>query len=95
MKKIIIISAIIVALAAVFAVFAVKTDLFKSAETKQDVLEEKNKVKNLNMPAKFPSKIQGNIRFMDKEKFREAVKKIKEKQEKDPDSKSQGGSCGK
>lgn len=92
MKKIIIISVIVAALAAVFAVFAVKTDLFKSAEVKKEVIEQDVKVKKINRPVKMN---MGQIRFIDKETLRKAAKKVKEKQEKDPDSKSHGGSCGK
>lgn len=78
MKKIIIISAIIVALAAVFAVFAVKTDLVKPAEKAEIPVEQKTKPEELKKNIKLikPMKIQKlNING---EKLRKNLQKSRE-----------------
>jgi hypothetical protein len=97
MKKVVIISIIIVLTVVVFAVFAVKTDIFKAAETEKTAVEQNDAPKNIENNVKIPVralKIQ-KIQTLDKAKLREAVKKIKEKREKNPDYQPNGGSCGK
>lgn len=96
MKKIIVVSLIIAALAAVFAVVAVKNDLFKSAEVEKPAVKNEAEVKDLEQPAKFSTKIKmQKFKPIDRKKLDEAVKRRREKEKNNPEAQPQGGSCGK
>jgi len=95
MKKIVVVSIVIAVFAAVFAVLAVQTDFFKSSEAVKPVVEQKhdtNIEKNVKILPKT-MKLQ-KIKVLDKEKLKEAVKKMKENRDKDPDFKKKHESCG-
>lgn len=95
MKKVIVISIIIAAVAAVLAVCAVKTDLFKQPETEKPAVEQQIKQDNLRRPIKInPNLKSQRIKPIDKEKLRESLKKMKKNQSKDPNSMPKRQSCG-
>lgn len=76
MKKVIVISIIIAAVAAVLAVCAVKTGLFKTAETEKPAVEQEIKHNNPGKPLKINPRIKmQKIPMLDKEKIRESLKK--------------------
>ena len=76
MKKIVVISIIIAAIAAVLAVCAVKTGLFRSAEAEKPAVEQKE----LKKPVRFiPKKKIDKLQRIDSMKLLDAARKVKEK----------------
>ena len=93
MKKFIVISIVIAAAIAIFAAVALSSDLPQPEETVTPAVEQKQidpkGVKFSPQTLKTPK-----IRALDKEKLKKAMKKMKEKQEKDPNYHKKGESCG-
>ncbi|MBQ4438512.1 hypothetical protein II898_06510 [bacterium] len=100
MKKIVIISIIIAAAVAIFAVVAGKNDAFNPVEAENPAVEKKIESENLKKDIKVPVRAikMQKIKLIDKEKFKENLKKMKEKQGKNPDNapdfQKKGESCG-
>lgn len=95
MKKVVIIL-IIAAAVAVFALVAGRNDVFKSVETEKTAIEKKIEPHELKRDVKMPIKslkIQ-RIKPIDKEKIKENIKKLKEKEGQNPDSPKNSESCG-
>ena len=94
MKKVVIVS-IIAAVFAVLAVVAAETGFFKSAEVEKPSVRQEIEQKNIEKTIKFVPKMKiQKIQTIDRNKLREAAKKIKEQQEKDPDFRKKGEKCG-
>ena len=84
-------------MAAVFAVVAVKTDLFKSAEVEKPAVEKEVEIQNLDKSTKFSPKIRmQKFKPIDRKKLDEAIKRKREERKRNnPDYQPDGGSCGK
>jgi len=92
MKKVIVISIVIVAAIAIFAAVALKSDIsVPEAAEKAAVEQQQLEPKDLKIPPKTIK--TPKIMTLDKEKLKEVMKKMKEK-EKDPNYHKKGESCG-
>lgn len=93
MKKVIVISIVIAAAIAVFAAVALSSDLPKPAETAKPAVEQ-NQIGPKDVKFSTKTLKTPKIRALDKEKLKEVMKKMKEKNEKDPNYHKKGESCG-
>lgn len=93
MKKVVIISAVIAAIAAIVAICAAGTGLFNPAEAEKPAVEQEIQQNNFNKPFKTPQLKFRKAPVLDKEKIREKLKKKKEKHQEETNS-QETGSCG-
>ena len=93
MKKVIVISIIIVAAIAIFAVVAGQNDMSNPANSgkatveKVEKVEKKVDLENLNKDAKVPLKTlkMQKLKILDRDKLRENIKKMKKEKDENPD----------
>lgn len=94
MKKVVIVS-IIIAVAAILAVFVAETGFFNSAEVEKPAVMQEIGRKDLEKNVKIAPKMKmPKIKTIDRAKLKESLKKRKEKQEKAPNFQENYKKCG-